>query len=1349
MLSLITLSMPANHISCGPPANLSEIKAVERLKPLLDKQWTLLSNLQVIADEDRQPSEIDIIAVGPAGVLVIEVKHWDPSWVRKNNEKAEDGARILKSKTERVGGMLRRRLQNFEIHAKQVFLFTKESNGNQLPSLGGAPVWTLKSADREVKKINQNYLTEIQISLIVKALEPRARFQMDGRLRSVGEFQNMELFSPEGDRFHRIYRAQHRRTHDKVILHLYDLSASQEADPFGLAERECLVLQELQKCRFVPRTRDSFQELPGFPGEVYMFSIFDPGAPSLRRRVGDQGWSVEDRLLFAASVAEALAEVHGVKEKNDTQVVHRNLSPDTILVGANNRPVFSGFDMARLTCTKTLIVKTAPVEPADSWIAPELTGGDLSKASTQSDIYAICGSLLSALSASPDAVSILQKGLVQEPSRRISLDQLKQELERLSRAKENGLAEPSLVEAPSLLKAEFWCEGTEIVIKRLKLEVIACLGSGAIGRTFKVAEVNPETGEYYGTYVAKVINDEHAGNEALKGYRRVRPYADRPGLATVYEIAERWQPDTVAVLLKWIEREPLSGLKDGLIGLAIQESGAETLRGLVKKWLHDGCEALALLHANGLVHGDISPGNLIYCPDTITLIDYDSVVQSGSAGWTSGTRPYCSPEAEKGEALNGSDDIYALAASIYAVVFEEEKPFCQPSGANDKSGGLSWHGDSRELLGPLTEFFEIATQPNRQMRFRDAIEAREWLQSNDATATDIQPGDAENTLSSVPLADRSPQVVTWLDSLLSVYPGSPRGNVETRGLDSEFAAATYVPTALEEELVHDLRNRRLKLLILCGNAGDGKTALLQRIASEFGGGNVPSEQRVWTCVTRDGLTLKANLDGSAAWNQWSADELLDDILLPFIDGAPEDQAHLLAINDGRLLQWLDEKQAGGLNGELVDSLSAFLSHEDDAELPTHLRFISLNHRSLVGGKTGAGEANDQFVEKLIYALVGGEHAAEIWEPCLNCSAWDRCSAGPMAHRLIRPDDPGGALIRRRLLEIFQAVHQRGNVHITARELRGVISYVLFGVHSCQELHDQPDLRLRNAESLERIGDMAFNPDSPYRQGDLLKEMTKLDPALEAHCELDRYLVLHASAVPDFRSLSGGFPADPVNSRAFLAALRRTAYFQWTPDEFSRNKMQESALGLAGGEYLLEFQHASSGTAEENAGLCQRVVRGISHLEDLPVQVLQRRGQVPLRLPSRTPTETKFWVELDSLEFQLEPDLPKNLDAAVPRLARQLRLIHTNGRGGKETLLLGYQLFATLLRLEAGEQLADVSSDDLFANLQIFTQRIAQGGSRSLFAWNPKEDELIYRLALSDRGEYQSLVIDSKFVTPIS
>ena len=136
-------------------------------------------------------------------------------------------------------------------------------------------------------------------------------------------------------------------------------------------------------------------------------------------------------------------------------------------------------------------------------------------------------------------------------------------------------------------------------------------------------------------------------------------------------------------------------------------------------------------------------------------------------------------------------------------------------------------------------------------------------------------------------------------------PGSPRGSIETRGLDSPFAHNTYVSTALEEQLLREVQRREAQLVILCGNAGDGKTAFLQNLALRLGLPSRQSAERVWESRIPDGLKVVINLDGAASYKNRSSDEMLDQFFSPFQNGPAADaQVHLWVVNDGRLLQWV-------------------------------------------------------------------------------------------------------------------------------------------------------------------------------------------------------------------------------------------------------------------------------------------------------------------------------------------------------------------------------------------------------------------------------------------------------------
>ena len=83
----------------------------------------------------------------------------------------------------------------------------------------------------------------------------------------------------------------------------------------------------------------------------------------------------------------------------------------------------------------------------------------------------------------------------------------------------------------------------------------------------------------------------------------------------------------------------------------------------------------------------------------------------------------------------------------------------------------------------------------------------------------------------------------------------------------------------------------------------------------------------------------------------------------------------MAINDGRLLEWIGGVEGRG-RGET--SLSAELYRLVQQEAPSqesHIRFVSLNQRSLVGGiDANQSRIDTVFLERLVDHLYGGTEA---------------------------------------------------------------------------------------------------------------------------------------------------------------------------------------------------------------------------------------------------------------------------------------------------------------------------------------------------------------------------------------
>lgn len=86
-------------------------------------------------------------------------------------------------------------------------------------------------------------------------------------------------------------------------------------------------------------------------------------------------------------------------------------------------------------------------------------------------------------------------------------------------------------------------------------------------------------------------------------------------------------------------------------------------------YLRDAAQALALLHARGLLHRDVSPRNLWRTRDgRVKLIDFGALAPFGRCAQIVGTPPFVPPEAYHGQALDQRADLYALGAVAYYLL---------------------------------------------------------------------------------------------------------------------------------------------------------------------------------------------------------------------------------------------------------------------------------------------------------------------------------------------------------------------------------------------------------------------------------------------------------------------------------------------------------------------------------------------------------------------------------------------------------------------------------------------------------------------------------------------------------
>ena len=100
--------------------------------------------------------------------------------------------------------------------------------------------------------------------------------------------------------------------------------------------------------------------------------------------------------------------------------------------------------------------------------------------------------------------------------------------------------------------------------------------------------------------------------------------------------------------------------------------------------------ALAEIHANGVVHGDISPRNIILQGESCRLVDFDFVSRCEELPLTSsgvpGTDPYTAPESKappEAVDVDARADVFSLGMTVVFAVYGRELP----AGLNDQRVG--------------------------------------------------------------------------------------------------------------------------------------------------------------------------------------------------------------------------------------------------------------------------------------------------------------------------------------------------------------------------------------------------------------------------------------------------------------------------------------------------------------------------------------------------------------------------------------------------------------------------------------------------------------------------------------
>jgi len=194
--------------------------------------------------------------------------------------------------------------------------------------------------------------------------------------------------------------------------------------------------------------------------------------------------------------------------------------------------------------------------------------------------------------------------------------------------------------------------------------VQAELGRGSMGRVLLLAEALPGILAGAVPVACKVLDKAELRSDFINEFRVLRRLA-HPGFVTPLRLIHAPEVPTGEIVV----RPRLYALMERAVGSPLRPGrdygeGAGTLaRALLL--------ALDHLHRSGLVHGDLSPDNVLWCgaSERLTVLDLGAGGERGErAGGTSGVLAYAAPERLEGAALDSAGDLWSVAALLFGVV---------------------------------------------------------------------------------------------------------------------------------------------------------------------------------------------------------------------------------------------------------------------------------------------------------------------------------------------------------------------------------------------------------------------------------------------------------------------------------------------------------------------------------------------------------------------------------------------------------------------------------------------------------------------------------------------------------